>query len=160
VLTAVVLAVSLFTVAQSTSDGDEGEGGGDLCEHACLDADTLQFCDAGTVTTLSCGDVAEGAVCGFHSDRQGFDCLLPAAAACDPSYAFGLSRCVPPLFCTDRVCTTTAPPAVGVATPTAGTAAPTTASTSSCGSCAHTDARVWTVLLTPALLLRWRRRRG
>ncbi len=156
-LTAVVLAASLFTVAQS--DGGEGEGEANPCERDCLDADTLQFCDAGEVTSLNCDDVDDGAVCGFHSDRQGFDCLLPEDAACDPSYAFGLSRCAPPLFCTNRVCSTTAPPAVGPAQPTSGTSVPAEESTSTCGSCAAVDASIWTLLLTPALLLRWRRRR-
>ncbi len=158
-LTAVVLAVSLLSVGQSTSDGDEGEGEANTCERTCLDANTLQFCDADAVATLSCAEVDEGAVCGFHSDRQGFDCLLPADAACDPSYAFGLSRCAPPLFCTDNRCSTTAPEAPATAQPTSGTTVAITTTASSCGSCAATDASVWALLLTPALVLRWRRRR-
>lgn len=157
-LTAVVLAASLFTVAQSTSDGGEGEGES-ACERACLDADTLQFCDAGDVTTLSCADLDDGVVCGFHSARQGFDCLLPQGAACDASYAFGLSRCAPGLFCNAGLCSTTAPPAAGVAQPTGVSEDDDDVSTSSCTSCASVDVSVWGLLLAPALVARWRRRR-
>lgn len=160
-LTAVVLAASLFTVAQSTSDGGEGEGEANTCERACLDANTLEFCDAGTLTTLDCSDVDDDAVCGFHSARQGFDCLLPAGAACDASYAFGLSRCAPTLFCNAGVCSTTAPAATDPPRPTTGTKVEDEdSSTSSCGSCASSDASMWALVLAPALLLRWRRRRA
>lgn len=158
-----VLCASLFTGAQSSSDGgDEGEGEGEVaCERACLDATTLQFCDAGAVSTLACSDVDDGAVCGFHSARVGFDCVLPEGAACDPQYAFGASRCGPGLFCNALVCSTTAPAAAGDPVPTNGTKiVEDDETTTSCTSCAATDATAWLVVFAPALLLRWRRRRG
>jgi hypothetical protein len=163
VWTAVVLCASLFTGAQSSSDAEEGEGEGEgevVCERACLDANTLQFCDTGVASTLACNDVDDSAVCGFHSARVGFDCVLPAGAACDPAYAFGTSRCGPGLFCNALVCSTTAPAAAGDPEPTKGTKVDADATTTSCTSCAATDATAWLVMFTPALLVRWRRQRN
>lgn len=79
--------------------GDEGDdagpgsedGGTADCTPRC-DGEVLRFCDDGTPVELDCSET--GATCGILSEEWGADCLLPEGAACDPSYADGLSRCL------------------------------------------------------------------
>lgn len=89
--------------AGEPEEGDAGEPGqedgglppGDAGEVDCTprcEGEVLHFCDDETPVSIDCSET--GATCGELSAEWGADCLLPEGAACDPSYADGLSRCL------------------------------------------------------------------
>jgi hypothetical protein len=94
------------------------------CTPRC-DNNSLLFCDGIGATTLPCDEVTDGATCAVLSSAWGADCVLPAGATCEPGYAFGVSRCNPPLVCANNDGSLTCgsgPPANTDATPSPGTA--------------------------------------
>ena len=152
--TAIVIGAAVLTPGQG-----EGEGEIDPCAVVCLDAATLTYCDADDVVSLDCADVDASAVCALHSDAWGFDCVLPAGSACDPAYAFGLSRCAAGLACLDGSCAPGTPPDDVVLEPTDGTAVATsttgtTTDVFSCLGCPSSSL----LMFMPAWVLRRRRR--
>jgi hypothetical protein len=110
--------------------------------------------------SLSCVDVADGAVCALHSTAWGFDCVLPEGSACDPAYAFGRSRCAVGLACLDGICAPGTPADDEPLEPTDGTAVDTTTTGTatnafSCLGCPSSSL----LMFMPAWALRRRRRR-
>jgi hypothetical protein len=86
------------------------DGGVVACAPFCSGSE-LVFCDDQSGEELAIDCDALGARCGLLDTEWGFDCLLPAGAACEAGYALGASRCDPDLglFCTDGACSTTLP---------------------------------------------------
>lgn len=101
---------------EPTDAGEPADDGGVVeddagpvdCTPRC-DGEILRFCDADRPVSLDCSE--SGATCGVLTPEWGADCLLPEGAACDPSYADGVSRCQgastsgPSSCCVEGVCT-------------------------------------------------------